>query len=198
MSRRWLVRSGVGVVIAGLVALVPMADAWACLPLASLHANPAQVQPGGQVTVTGSEFGSNPVQIHFNALTGPVLATLNPTQTWPRQISGTVTIPNVAPGDYVLVATETATTPHGPFGSSAGVPARAVVEVVGPGGAPLAPPMSNLTVRPTGLQASSGLSLATLALIGLGAFGVALFLAGAVALVSAGRREPVAAPVRES
>ena len=157
-----------GVIVGGI--LFPVAVAWACLPVASLTSNTAQAQPGSQVTVTGSEFGSNPVDVHFNALTGPVLATLTPDSN--GNFSGAVTIPSdAAPGSAVLVATEAAATAKGPKGSSPGVPARALIQVVGPGGAPLAPAGPVAGARPVSPLTTSSVGVGTLALVALGVLG---------------------------
>ncbi|HEX3541867.1 MAG TPA: hypothetical protein VHT75_15645 [Acidimicrobiales bacterium] len=168
--------------------LIPAAVAWACLPVANLKTNLATIQAGQPVNVTGSEFGSNPVQIHLNALTGPVLATFTPDSN--GAFTGPVTIPaDTQAGPAVLVATEAAATATGNGGSSPGVPTRTVVQVVGPGGsAPLAVPAGGQG-RPAGVvTSSSAVSTGALLLVGLGVFGIALFLAGGVALVTSGRR----------
>ena len=185
--------------LAGMVAgaiLFPLAAAWACLPVASLTSNPAQAQPGSQVTLTGSEFGTNPVDIHFNALNGPVLATLNPDSN--GNFSGAVTIPgDAAPGSAVLVATQAAATASGSKGSSPGVPARALVTVVGPGGAPLAPVAAEAAGRPAALLVTSSAGAAPLILVALGALGVALLIAASVAMVGTRRARPAAQVVSE-
>lgn len=187
MRRPWWY--GFAGVIAG-AAIFPMAAAWACLPVASLSTNPATAQPGQQVTVTGSEFGSNPVEVHFNSLTGPVLATFTPDSASFGSFSGPITVPaSAATGPAVLVATEDATNGKG---SSAGVPQRAVLEVVGPGGAPLAPAAPGAPARPVLPVVSSSTGAGALLLVGLGALGVALVVAAAVAMV--GTRRPRTAP----
>ncbi len=173
--------------------LLSAAVAWACLPVANIKAAPATAQGGQQVNITGSEFGSNPVQIHFNALDGLVLATLTPDSN--GNISGAVTIPANAPtGPAVLIATEAAATPSGGGGSSPGVPTRAVVQIVGPGGSAPLSVSSAGQGRPSGVvTSSSGVATGALLLVGLGAFGVALFLAGGLALLTSGRREEASA-----
>ncbi|MGH9123910.1 MAG: hypothetical protein ACRDZ8_04175 [Acidimicrobiales bacterium] len=138
--------------------------------------------------MTGNEFGSNPVAIHFNGLNGPVLGTFTPTG---GTFVGAVTIPADAPvGAAVLVATEpaaTATSPTG--GSSTGVPTRTLVNVVGPGGSPVAASPSSGAARLSGVVTqSSAVSTGALALVALGVLGVALFIAGGVALMTSGRR----------
>lgn len=198
MSRRsWM---GLAAVVTGGVVLIPAAAAWACLSLASLNVNPTSAQPGGQVTVVGVEFyGKNPVSIHMGSLTGPVLATVTPDKS--GRFSQAVTLPaDAAAGPNVLIATEPAATATGPTGgSSAGVPARAVVDVTGPGGAPLAPAGTGTGTLPTGLLTSgSTISTASLVLAALGALGVGLFLAGGLALVVGRRRHPAAQAVRDN
>ena len=189
--KRSSLRGKIGLAVAlGFGALlIPAAIAWACLPVASLKTNLATIQAGQPVNVIGSEFyGTNPVQIHLNTLTGPVLATFTPDSN--GSFSGPVTIPADTPaGPAVLVATEAAATATGNGGSSPGVPTRTVVQVVGPGGsAPLAVAPSGQG-RPAGVvTSSSAVSTGALLLVGLGVFGIALFLAGGVALATSGRR----------
>jgi hypothetical protein len=173
--------------------LIPAAVAWACLPVANLTSKPAAAQAGQQINVTGSEFGSNPVDIHLGALTGPVLATFTPDSN--GAFTGAVTIPADTPaGPAVLVATEAAATATGNGGSSPGVPTRTVVQVVGPGGsAPLAVAPASQG-RPSGVvTSSSAVSTGALLLVGLGVFGIALFLAGGIALLTSGRRRQASA-----
>lgn len=191
---RWTWRKfGVAAAVGTGALLIPAAAAWACLPVANLTAKPATAQAGQPVNVIGSEFyGSNPVQIHFNALDGPVLGSFTPDGN--GAFTGMVTIPANAPtGPAVLVATEAAATDTSPTGgSSPGVPTRTVVQVVGAGGsAPLA-------LTPTGagrtgvLTSSSSVGTGVLLLVGLGVFGAALFLAGGIALMTGGRRRETA------
>ena len=190
---RWYGFAGI---IAGGV-LFPLAAAWACLPVASLTTNQAMAQPGSQLTVTGAEFGSNPVDIHFNALTGPVLATLTPDDN--GNFSGAVTIPSdAAPGSAVLVATEAAATPTGSKGSSPGVPARALIEVVGPGGAPLAPAGPATAARPVSPLTTSSVGAGALALVALGVLGVALLVGAGFAMVGTRRARPAAQVASDS
>ena len=177
------------------VLLVPAAVAWACLPVASVTSAPGSAQAGQQVTVTGNEFyGTNPVQIHFNGLNGPVLGQFTPNSN--GAFVGAVTIPADAPvGPAVLVATEAAATATSPTGgSSAGVPTRTVVNVVGPGGSsPIAVAPSGIA-RPSGVVTqSSSVSTGALVLVALGVLGVALFVAGGVALITSGRRREATA-----
>lgn len=103
--------------------------------VARIDVRPAQVAPGGEVTVVGPpSWAPAPVSIRWNSVDGEVLATFTTTTGGnARWGPGTVTIPNVAPGVYDLVGTQDA-----PAGQTAlrGVPARARIVVTGPGGAP--------------------------------------------------------------
>lgn len=193
-------RLGVGLVAAGGAFLVPAALAWACIPVATLNLSPVQARPGQEVIVAGGPFGSSsfpkphsPVVLHFNAIDGPVLATINPAKD--GRISGTFIVPaDTKPGNYVVVATQQAQEGD----TTWGVPARALVQVVGEGGAPVvgAPLVAPLEERPAGLVQDDSVGLGTLVLIAVGVGGVAMFAAGMVALVSGRRRSPEAEAVR--
>ena len=192
--RSSLKKLGIAAAIGGGALLVPAAVAWACLPVASLTSTPASAQAGQSITVNGNEFyGSNPVQIHFNALDGPVLATFTPNDN--GSFSGAVTLPSNAPtGPAVLIATEAAATATSPTGgSSPGVPARTVVQITGAGGSTPLAVTPSAAGRPAGVvTTSTSVSTGALVLIGLGVFGAALFLAGGIALVTGSRRRQTA------
>ncbi len=181
--------------LVGAVSTVVMtAASWACIPVATLNASPAQAKPGQHVTVSGAQYGEkSPVVIRFNALDGPVLASLTPAKD--GLISGAVTIPNDAkPGNYVLVATQEAVRGE----TTWGVPSRALVSVVGYAGAPVvgAPVSASEVGRPAGLdRGDSSVSTGALVLAGMGVAGVAMFLAGMAALF-AGRRRGAAETAR--
>lgn len=170
------------VLLTGLVA-------WACVPAATLIATPNQgVKPGDTISVSGRSYGSaNPVMVRWNAIDGPVLAEAKADGGFITNVP--VTIPeNAQPGNYVLVATQEAAA-----GSTTwGIPARALV-VVGEG-APVAP-AAQVEERPAGLVTGGSVSTGDLILVGLGAAGLAMFIAG-IAALTASRRRPVAEPVR--
>jgi hypothetical protein len=176
----------VGLASAACVVIVAAA-AWACIPVATLNASPAQVRAGEQVTLTGAEYGAkSPVVIHFNALDGPVLASITPDKD--GFIRGTVGIPaDVGPGNYVLVATQEAVRGE----TTWGVPSRTLVSVVGDAGAPVvgAPVGSGDAARPVGLErGDSSVGAGGLVLAGVGVAGVAMFVAGMTALFAGRRR----------
>ncbi len=177
-----------------VAALVWAAVAWACIPVATLTTSPLQARAGEEVLVTGTEYGTkSPVLIRFNALDGPVLATLTPDRD--GIIRGNVPIPaGTRPGSYVLVATQDAV----PGETTWGVPSRALVTVVGDGGAPVltAPVEESETGRPVGLlRGDSSVGAGALVLAGVGVAGVAMFAAGMTALFL-GRRRSVPQAVR--
>ena len=176
----------------GVVALA--SAAFACVSGPAMNLNPGQARPGSEVTVTGTGWRkADPVLIRFNALNGPVLATMTPAS---EGFSGTVTIPaDVKPANYVLIATQTAAD-----GSLTQMPVRALLTVVGDGGVPTltAPVAATDTARPAALAKSESVSTASLVLVGLGVAGIAMFVAGMAALLAGRRREqPEPAAVRQ-
>ena len=179
---------GVGAGIAGVV--LAAAAAWACVPVATLNLSTTQAKAGQDITVTGNSYnGTKPAVVHFNSVDGPVLGSFVPAG---GRIEGTVTIPaGTQPGNYLLVVTQEFTQGVQTWG----VPARALLSVVGADGAPVRGAALGSTVegRPSGLESTSAPSTGALLLAGIGAAGVALFLAG-LAAVSAGRRNAGATP----
>lgn len=189
---RQLRRAGLVGAGAGIVAVLVAAAAWACIPVATLNVSPAQARPGEQVTVTGSFYGKkSPVVLRFNTLDGPVVGTITPDKS-SGLLSGTFVVPaDARPGNYVLIATQEAVRGE----TTWGVPSRALLTVVGQGGAPvvgapLAPAEVN---RPVGLVEGDSVGGGELLLAGLGVAGVAMFLAGMAALLAGRRREGTAA-----
>ena len=157
--------------------------------VARIDIKPAQVAPGGEITVFGPpSWAPAPVSIRWNSVDGEVLGTFQTTPGGNAQWGpGTVRIPNVAPGVYDLVGTQEA-----PANQTAlrGVPARARVVVTGPGGA--LPPAATETPPVQGLRTleEEGPSTANLLLLGVGVF--VLTLAAGLAAGGALRRKAVA------
>lgn len=171
------------------------AAAWACVPVAVFTATPTEVQAGQSLTLSGKFFNANNVVVRFNALDGPVLATLTPPKASGAPLTGSVTIPaDTKPGRYVLIATQE---PEAGRRPSFGVPARAMITVAGAGGAPVvgAPLGSAETGRPVSLVRDDSVGLGTLALVGVGVAGMAMFAAGMSAYFT-GRRRDVPEAVR--
>lgn len=99
--------------------------------VARLDVTPAQVAPGGQVTVSSAPsggFGDADVTVRWDSLDGPVLGTFPSDPFGPE----TVTIPaDATPGRHVLIADQVV----GEEGTGVrGIPARAAIDVIGPGG----------------------------------------------------------------
>lgn len=175
--RRWTV----GVGAAGAVLMVPVAFAWACVGLVSLTTTMNTVQAGSTVTVVGKEFAAGaPVDIHLDTVDGPVLATAPPPSgTMTSVFMLDVPLPaNLSNGPHILIATQIEHNMNG------GAPARAVIYVGSSpavSGAPAA--------RPAKLLASTGPSVGSRVLIGVGVAVVALFLAG-IFMAAASRTRP--------
>ena len=185
------VRRGVlGVLSAAVTAItvVPTSPAWAP-HVAQLQVTPTQVRPGEQVSVFGPRgYGrTNPVEIRWDSETGPVLGTFQPDQQRFAQWGpGTVTIPaDATAGRHVLFATQEL--PDADAGIR-GIPARTVIEVLGPAsipvvGAPLSPPVGARAER-VEVTDDDGVPAAAVLLVGLGVAGVAMFAAGTASAVA--------------
>lgn len=83
------------------VGLSYAALAFACSPQATISVTPTSVQPGDRVTVSGIAF-AGAVQVRWNGASGPLLASVSPEG---QSFVTTVTIPDVAPNAYVIIAT---------------------------------------------------------------------------------------------
>ena len=171
--------------------LVAASSSFGCASLALIEVNPNVVKPGQEVSWKGTFFiKDEPVQIRWNTLDGPVLATGVPPSAdnglhgnW-RFVEGKMTIPNdVAPGTYLVIATQNPVKGNNTWG----IPARTTVQVSD--GRPVlgADPDRAVPSRPDTLVEEESVSAGTLAVVGLGAAGVAMFIVG-VALAFAGRR----------
>jgi hypothetical protein len=92
------------VLIAFVVAaalLVPAAVAWACVPQATVSAQPASGASGTQTTVSGQEWASMPVEIRWDSASGPMLTTVQG-----PSFSVAVTVPQAADGHHLVVAVQ--------------------------------------------------------------------------------------------
>ena len=192
--RRWAV-AGVSATAAGLLMA---AAAWACVSGPVVNLSTIQAKPGQEVGLTGTGFqAGNQVVARWNALDGPVLATVAPPITG-GTLDSRFTVPEgTKPGSYVIVVSQ-----YRADGSMSLSPIRAVLSVVGDAGtapvvgAPAA--TADNTARANGLvRSDDSISGSTLALVALGVGGVGMFLAGMAALF-AGRKgsAPEAAKAR--
>ena len=176
-------RLTVGVFLGGVVALLYASTSWACIFLAGITTSAPNVQAGGSLTINGLSFGSNPVVLHLDSVTGDVLATVTPNSK--GDFSQAVTIPQTAAnGQHVIVATEDATGD----GGAQGTPARAVFQV-GTGG-------STAGVTPAGpVQVDKSAGVGTLALVGVAVACVGVFIGGLISLLASRSRRAEAVRV---
>ena len=192
--RRWAI-GGMATAAAGVL----MASAaWACVSGPVVNLSTISAKGGQEVGITGTGFqAGNQANVRWNALDGPVLATVAPPVTG-GNLDAKFTVPaGTQPGSYVVIITQTKAD-----GSLSLSPIRAVMSVTGDAGAqPVvgAPAAANDTsARANGLvRDDESISMGTLALVALGVGGVGMFLAGMAALF-AGRRgsAPEAAKAR--
>ncbi|MGH9277898.1 MAG: hypothetical protein ACRD12_07300 [Acidimicrobiales bacterium] len=191
--RRWAI-GGLGAVTAVLVA---GAAAWACVSGPAVNLSTVNAKPGQEVNVTGTNFSKkDPVTVRWNALDGPVLATMAAPDS-NNTISGKITVPGDAKaGNYVLIFTQSSSD-----GKLSQMPVRALLTVTPDGGSqPVvgAPVAAQQAGRADSLVTTDNdVSGATLALIALGVAGLGMFVAGMAALFAGRRaRQPETAKVR--
>ena len=180
------------------VGVLMSAAAWACVSGPVVNLSTISAKPGQEVGITGTGFQTgNQVIARWNALDGPIVATVAPPITG-GTLDAKFTVPQgTAPGSYVVVVSQTKAD-----GSLSLSPIRAVMTVTGEAGA--APVVgapaatADTAARANGLvRDEESISGGTLALVALGVGGVGMFLAGMAALF-AGRRgaQPEAARAR--
>jgi len=197
LSRRWFAALAGAAAAAGV--LLPVSAAWAP-HVAQLKVTPTEFKAGDTVTVFGPNgYGStNPVEIRWDAVDGPVLGSFKTSgggfATWGP---GTVTIPADAKGGiHTLWATQVLVESEKLI---RGMPTKTLVTVLNADGsrpargADLTP---QTEVRPTDLVEDEAVGTGALVLAGLGVAGVAMFVAGAAALMSSRRGAPSAEPAR--
>ncbi|MGH9223980.1 MAG: hypothetical protein ACRD2W_09430 [Acidimicrobiales bacterium] len=194
MQRR-LARPALVGVLAAAFTLFPATAAWAP-HVPQLQVTPSQVQPGQEVTVVGTRgFGfTNPVEVRWNGVDGPILGSFQPiNEPYAPWGPGTVRIPeNVKAGTYYLWATQVIS----PIEKHIrGVPTRALVQVLGPGGVPAlgAEFTTPGEVGTPGYTTEEGPSVWSLAFVGLGVAGLALLGAGAMYVAASKRSAKPAA-----
>ena len=203
--RKSAIATAFGAVAAATVAFG--AVAFACTNLATLNISSSSGKPGDVVKVTGTSFGRstektplNPVVLHWNAVDGPVLATVEADSA--GNIAADVTIPQAPAGSYVIVATQTKQVVEQPAGMTGhnpradnvfGTPARVAFTITGAGADTATSPVGATSVTVPGDSSPVGLLALT---VGLGVAGLALFGAGFAAVVRQVRRREVPAAVR--
>jgi hypothetical protein len=175
-------RLALGGLLATVVALVYASTSFACIFLGGITASATSVQPGGSLTIKGLSFGSNPVELHLDNLTGTVLATVTPDAK--GNFSQPITIPqNIGTGSHVIVATEAAATPDGSnSGSAQGVPSRATFQVG------TTPPPTTATAHPVEVAKSVGFGTLVLIAVAVAIGGV--LLGGLISIAASRSRRP--------
>lgn len=149
--------------------------------------SPSTVKPGSAVQVHGVYYAkSDPVEARLGAIDGKVLATFTPEEGGKgREFRGPIPIPADTPaGVHTLVFTQLDAR-----GQSVQMPTRAMVTVTDPNGAVpvLAAPVGrDPTGRPATLSHADddAFGVRHLVLIGFGAAGIAMFLAGIAAMAA--------------
>jgi len=175
------------------------AAAFACVSGPVVNLSTINAKAGQEVGITGTGFRTttDQVVVRWNALDGPIVATVAPPITG-GNLDAKFTVPEgTKPGSYVVIVSQTKAD-----GSLSLSPIRAVMNVTGEAGtSPVvgaAPASADNSVRADGLARSDdSISMGTLALVALGVGGVGMFLAGMAALF-AGRKSsaPEAAKAR--
>ena len=196
-TRRWLAAVAGAAAAAGV--LLPGTAAWAP-HVAQLQVTPTQFKAGDTVTVFGPRgYGqTNPVEVRWDAVDGPVLGSFKTVETgFAMWGPGTVTIPaDAKPGVHTLWATQKLEESEKLI---RGMPTRTLVQVLNADGSMPALGVDltpQVEPRPTGLVEDEPVGTGALLLVGLGVAGLAMFAAGAAALMSSRRGAPEAQSVR--
>ncbi len=134
------------------VPVVATAIAYGCTAVATLSTDPGAAPAGSTITVSGQGFGTHdaavantngPAEIRMGSVTGPVLATADPTGA-KRTFSVQVTVPAGAPGDTFITATQKSASGTPVYGT----PARQAFTVTA------AAPRAGTTQSSSGMTAS--------------------------------------------
>ena len=164
--------------------------------VAQLQVSPTTVRAGQEVTVFGPRgyARANPIEIRWNAPDGPVLGSFTANdELYAMWGPGTIRIPEDAkPGAYILYATQVVLPSENHI---RGVPARAEIQVVSDGGAPIlgeAPPTPLAEQDGPGLVEEDSVSTGAVLLVALGVAGLGMFAAGMAALAASRRRRHTA------
>lgn len=174
-SRSAAVAFGIAVIL-----LTAAATAWACVPQPVLSVQPlASGPPGFQATVEGANFEGGRVELRWNALDGPLLASATG-----GSFTVQVNIPDAADGLYALVALE-----RRQDGSVGGV-ARTAFQLARSTASSAASPPQPTSTRDD-KESPSTMFAVTLGVAGAAAL---LVVGGGVGAATARRRRTVAPP----
>lgn len=202
---RWAVLMAVGAVVAGIGAA-----ASACATLATFNLSATSGRAGATITLTGASFTGpraannfqpTPVVVRWRDKDGPILAEAVPDRR--GAISASFTVPDVAPGRYVILGIqETPRTlsnapPDAPpvYVAEPGTPARMSFEVLAPGTGATGRSQVAEPVDTGEGQAELDSTVWIVMTAAFGAVALSLFGGGLIAFVYQSRkaREPAAA-----
>jgi hypothetical protein len=199
VQARRMVRRALAATLAGGLGLLATATPAFAPHVAQMQVTPSTAKPGDEVTVFGPRgYGlTNPVQVRWGSVNGPVLGEF-PTRDGAFAMwgPGTITIPEDAkPGINHLWVTQQLEPNESHI---RGVPVQTVIQITDASGAApvVGQELNPLQERPADLIENEAVSGTTLLLIGLGAAGIAMFLAGAAAVVVGRRRDTAQAVTR--
>jgi hypothetical protein len=182
------------VLLTAALAVVAGSVAFACTNLATVSLSTNAAHAGDTVTIVGTSFPvarnrdlpPTPVQVHWGQVDGPVVAEAVPDRT--GTVSATFTVPEVPPGDVVIVVTQRrALEPvdggeGGPvqYVDEPGTPARTSIRVLAPGERAPSRPLAGQVVA-----AGDGGSTTTLIVLTavFGAIALSLFGGGFIAFL---------------
>lgn len=184
-------RAAVAALVGGLGLLATAGPAFAP-HVAQMQVTPSTAKPGQEVTVFGPRgYGlTNPVQVRWGSVDGPVLGEF-PTREGGFAMwgPGTIIIPEDAkPGINHLWVTQKLEASESHI---RGVPVQTVIQITDANGAApvVGQDLNAVETRPGDLIEDDPVSGGTLLLVALGSAGIAMFLAGAAAVVSSRRRD---------
>ena len=119
------------------VPLTAAGIASACTALATLSLSSSSARAGDTITVVGKHFAAHdpsdartePARVRFDSYSGPVVGTASPgPATDSGSFSVQITVPDLAPGEHVLVVTQNGTDGRPAYGT----PARHAFTVLAP------------------------------------------------------------------
>ena len=176
---------GLGGLAASFILVLGL-TAYACTNLATLNMSTSAGRPGDPLTITGSSFLTvcvcgpqmppTPVQIRWGGVQGRVMADLVPDKA--GALSAAFAVPDVAPGYYVIAATQ-----HDDALNldTQGTPALTTFEVLTPSGESVVTQGEVAAASAEGDEATTSAFLALT--VGLGVLGLALFVGGSAVMI---------------
>lgn len=152
--------------------LVPMSAAslaYACTGLATISTSPGSAVAGATVTVDARGFAphdpsdgrTSPAEIRMDSMTGPVIGTASPSSAKSGgNFSVQITVPAVAAGDHVLIATQNGADGRPSYGTPARTvftvdPTPAAAPVAAAAAAPAAAPSAAVAAAPAAVSSKS-------------------------------------------